>query len=194
MLFNAYEKRGILIILLIVCGVVVIPRHFRSHRHDLFFLPVVQENDSIFPAGKNRPYPPPAIQKREMTVVELNTADSATLVKIRGIGPYYARKIIAYRERLGGYCSVEQLKELNMKYFDVDSSRELFRVNPELVICKDLDSLSFKEMLRHPYLEYEDVQLIFGARKQYGHLSYRLLEEKKVLPPRILKKIKPYFR
>ena len=44
--------------------------------------------------------------------VELNTADTATLKKIPGIGSYYARRIVDYRNRLGGFVSVAQLKEM----------------------------------------------------------------------------------
>jgi competence ComEA-like helix-hairpin-helix protein len=50
--------------------------------------------------------------------VELNTADSAELVKLYGIGPYYAQKILEYRERLGGFAIPEQLLEI--KGFDKD--------------------------------------------------------------------------
>ena len=39
----------------------------------------------------------------EIPKLELNTADSTALVALRGIGPYYARKILAYRDRLGGF-------------------------------------------------------------------------------------------
>ena len=50
--------------------------------------------------------------------IELNTADSAELVKLYGIGPYYAQKILEYRERLGGFAIPEQLLEI--KGFDKD--------------------------------------------------------------------------
>ena len=45
-------------------------------------------------------------------VVDLNRADSLELLKVSGIGPYYAGKIVEYRERLGGFVSINQLTEL----------------------------------------------------------------------------------
>lgn len=45
--------------------------------------------------------------------IELNTADSAELIKLYGIGPYYAVSIIKYREKLGGFAVPEQLLEVN---------------------------------------------------------------------------------
>ena len=129
----------------------------------------------------------------EQEPIELNSADSTTLVEIRGIGPYYAAKIIRYRERLGGYYRTEQLKDLRMTYFNVDSSAHLFTVNPGLIRKKDLNTLTFKEVLRHPYLEYEDVKLIFNAKNKYKKISMDTLEKRKILPVYKLKKIKPYF-
>lgn len=55
-----------------------------------------------------------------ITKVDLNTADSAMLVSLRGIGPYYASKILDYRRRLGGtFTSVSQLMEIE----GIDQSR-----------------------------------------------------------------------
>lgn len=46
--------------------------------------------------------------------LDLNSADSADLLQLRGIGPYYAGKIIRYRARLGGaFTSVGQLLEID---------------------------------------------------------------------------------
>ena len=54
--------------------------------------------------------------------------------------------------------------------------------------------MSFKAILRHPYLEYEDVQTIFNAKRKYDSISIQLLDGKQVLPAYKLKKIKPYFQ
>src|SRR3569833_3197280 len=45
-------------------------------------------------------------------VIELNSADSAKLTELKGIGPSFARRIINYRNRLGGFINKEQLKEV----------------------------------------------------------------------------------
>ena len=44
--------------------------------------------------------------------IALNTADTAQLRHVPGIGPYFARKIVEYRQRLGGYYRVQQLLEI----------------------------------------------------------------------------------
>lgn len=192
MIFNSRERKGVLVMLVLIACTIVIPRQLLPRDHPFFLLQEMPEVETVPQdtvtgqmSGYSKPMPPPT---------ELNTADSAALIKVRGIGPYYARKIIRYRERLGGFHSVRQLKELNMTYFNIDSCQGAFSVNPALIQKRDLDTMSFKAILRHPYLEYEDVQLIMRAKQKYGELSYRLLEEKGILAPYKLKKIKPYFR
>ncbi|MBS1783498.1 MAG: helix-hairpin-helix domain-containing protein, partial [Bacteroidetes bacterium] len=44
--------------------------------------------------------------------IELNTTDSATIVRLNGIGPTLAHKIIERRKALGGYLKIEQLNEI----------------------------------------------------------------------------------
>ena len=128
-------------------------------------------------------------------VIELNSADSTALVSIRGIGPYYASKILRYREQLGGFHATRQLKEMKFQYLNnIDSLLPHFSVNPALIRKKELDTMSFKSVLHHPYLVYEDVQLIFNAKRKYGKINYSILEYQKVLPLFKLKKIKPYFK
>ena len=200
MFFNSMERKGVLILLFLITGILVIPRQLRPKEHPFFLLQemVEVEGDSLWHIDTTHTRIAPiglSHKKRtNMSPVDLNTADSSTLVRIKGIGPYYATKILRYRERLGGYYAIEQLQELNMTYFNVDSNTHLFTVELEYIVKRDLDSMDFKAILKHPYLEYEDVELIFDAKRRYGHVSYTLLEEKKVLPIRKLKKIKPYFR
>ena len=166
MIFNSTEREGVLVMLLLITGLIVIPRFVRSGKPAFFLLPEVIniEKDSLRPVSHREISPP----------LELNTADSSALVRIRGIGPYYASKIIKYRH--------------------VDSCAGVFTVDPSKIVKYRLDTMSFKAILRHPYLEYEDVQMIFNAKRKYDSLSFQLLEEKKVLPAYKLKKIKPYFQ
>ena len=86
MIFNSTEREGVLVMLLLITGLIVIPRFVRSGKPAFFLLPEVIniEKDSLRPVSHREISPP----------LELNTADSSALVRIRGIGPYYASKII----------------------------------------------------------------------------------------------------
>lgn len=184
MLLYHYEKKGLWVLTTLIIALAVLPRQFSGGRNALFLLEAIILPDTTLP-----PIPP-----KQEAALELNQADSLALIRIKGIGPYYARRILTYRERLGGFYAVSQLKELNMTYFNVDSSAALLTANPALIRKKDFQTLTFKEILRHPYLEYEDVVLIFQAKKKYGGVAYDTLQKHRVLPSHKLRKIKPYFR
>ena len=183
MIFYAAQRKGLFVLVLLIAALLVLPRQFLRRENNFFLLTDTVELplDTVIP------------HKPSITV-ELNTADSTTLVKIKGIGPYYSSRILKYRERLGGYYSVDQLKELKMKYLDVDSIKQYFTVDPSLIIKKDLNQINFKEVLRHPYLDYEEVKQIFNAKDKNKAISFILLKEQQVLPADKLKKIKPYFK
>lgn len=85
--------------------------------------------------------------------LNLNTADSAALITLRGIGPYYAHKILEYRRRLGGmFTSKEQLLEIDG--FDADrlsgfeASVEVGRGTPRFTIW----TAGRSDLERHPYI------------------------------------------
>lgn len=199
MIFNASERKGVLILLFLITGLLIIPRQFLPKDSQVFLLPLSAEiyQDSLIVQqdSTSKAIPLKPFRKNgRFQPVELNTADSSTLTKVKGIGPYYASKIIRYRNRLGGYYALQQLKELKMTYFNVDSAAHFLCIDTSLITKRNLDSMDFKAILRHPYLEYEDVQMIFKAKQKYGQLSYQLLKEKGVLPAYKLKKIRPYFK
>jgi len=133
-------------------------------------------------------------RKYDSFKIELNSADTNSLIKIKGIGKYYASKIINYRQRLGGFIDLNQLEDINMQYLDLAVIKAHLYINKSLIIKKDLNALSFKEILKHPYLDYNDVVLIFQARKAYNKISVHLLLEKGILIKPKIERIQPYFK
>lgn len=103
------------------------------------------------------------------TLININHCDTTTLKRIPQIGSYTARKIVRYRERLGGYISINQLYEIGIdsilvkRWFQVDSDTEIQTF--------DINTLEFSELLRHPYLEYEEVKAIFNYKRKHGNLK-----------------------
>lgn len=85
--------------------------------------------------------------------LELNGADTSQLVTLKGIGPYYALKIVEYRERLGGFRSKEQLLEVpgmdEERYAGLSGS---VRVDTSAVRPLRLWSMSSDSLARHPYV------------------------------------------
>ncbi len=99
--------------------------------------------------------------------VELNSADSLTLIELNGIGPAFAKRILKYRSILGGYTNIQQLKEVygfNDELYE--KVKNVFKIDASLVKKIDLNKDEFKTINKHPYLSYELTKTIFDWRKK----------------------------
>jgi competence protein ComEA len=128
-------------------------------------------------------------------VVELNTADSAQLTQLKGIGPGFARRIIQYRTRLGGFHSKQQLKEIfgmdDMHYRDVQAQ---FTVNVRKVKKLDVNAVELEDLKNFPYLNYKQANALVQYRKQHGNYeSFDELRNIAIMDEVVLHKIKPYL-
>ena len=128
-------------------------------------------------------------------IVELNTADSAKLTTIQGIGPAFARRIIYYRERLGGFIAKEQLKEVygldDIKYREI---KDQLKVDPARIHKININSISFDKLRLTPYLDYKQVNAIIEYRKQHGdYTTINDLKNIAIIDDGILRKIEPYL-
>jgi competence protein ComEA len=125
---------------------------------------------------------------------DLNTADTSQLIKIYGIGPKLSQRIIVYRNKLGGFVSPEQLKEV----YGLDSVviAELFQKSfinfkPRLI---NINTATEKELGDHPYIKYKLAKAITVYRFQHG--AYHSIDELKkiaLMDDAKFQKIKPYL-
>ncbi|MEE4256097.1 MAG: helix-hairpin-helix domain-containing protein [Bacteroidales bacterium] len=121
---------------------------------------------------KQSSYTKKAFAERPPLMIEINTADSALLVRLYGIGPSFARRILKYRGMLGGFFSTEQLLEV----YGMDSSRyngilENIHVDTSQISKIPVNEADFKTLLQHPYLDYETVKLIVNYRDHVGPIT-----------------------
>jgi DNA uptake protein ComE-like DNA-binding protein len=122
--------------------------------------------------------------------VDLNTADSLTLIRIPGIGPYFAHRIRRYGNLLGGYVDVAQLSEI--RGFPADAL-QWFSAGSGHVRKLNVNTATFKELLRHPYLNYEQVKAIVNHRRKQGALrSLQELSNNEAFSAADLKRLAPY--
>ena len=132
--------------------------------------------------AQQRPTYPRAEKYPAGTVVELNGADSLQLKKIPGIGSTFARRIVKYRDLLGGYASVDQLGEVyGIDAERLEALRSWFRVDTTLLHRLPIHQATIRELVRHPYLTYEQAKAIVRLVQQKGRLqgweNLQLLEE-----------------
>ncbi len=110
------------------------------------------------------------------SVVDANAADTLTLQRVPGIGPVLARRILYYRQALGGFVSVSQVLEVEgvpasvARWFVVDEHDATKHVRR-----LDLNRDEFKTLLRHPYLSYEQVRAIAQFRHLHPILNLQTL-------------------
>jgi DNA uptake protein ComE-like DNA-binding protein len=101
--------------------------------------------------------------------IELNSADSTELVKLNGIGPVYASRIIKYRKLLGGFYSGSQLLEVyNFPEETYQTIKNRLVVDTTQITKIRLNFAGYIELIRHPYLEKEHVQSILNYRDKNG--------------------------
>ena len=129
----------------------------------------------------------------ELTVLSLNAADTTLLQRIPGIGRYRAAQICRYRERLGGYISTAQLREIGdlpegiEQWFEIGADE-----TPRQI---DVNKSDFKTLLRHPYLSYEQVRAIMEFRQKFGSLrSWSDLRNSPHFSERDFQRLAPYFK
>ena len=119
---------------------------------------VVQKRDTFQRAFK---YP-------EGTKIDVNRADTVELKKIPGIGSVIARMIVAYRERLGGFCSLEQL--LEVKYVHPELL-EWFTLGGDSIRKLPINRATLDKLRAHPYLNFYQAKVIVEHRRKRGEIK-----------------------
>ncbi|MET3874659.1 helix-hairpin-helix domain-containing protein [Chitinophaga sp. OAE865] len=120
-------------------------------------------------------------KKAPAAPIDINLADSTAWQSLPGIGPGFARRIIAFRDRLGGFYSVEQVAEC---YGLPDSTFQ--KIQPFLQIGSsslkklDLNLTDEKSLAAHPYIRYKLARLIVQYRS--SHAGFRAVSDLRNLP------------
>ena len=106
---------------------------------------------------------------RPVSPLDLNASDSAELVKVPGIGPVYARRIIRYRTQLGGFSDLSQLMEIEglpdslMKWFIITDTVPLGKIA--------VNAATLAELRRHPYIDFYQARAIVEYRQERGKIK-----------------------
>ncbi|HCT30968.1 MAG TPA: hypothetical protein DIW31_09605 [Bacteroidales bacterium] len=117
-------------------------------------------------------------------IIEINSSDTLELLKIKGIGKIFARRIIAYRNLLGGFVSVAQLSDIyGMKPELLKEISKSIVVDSSLIKTININLVSFEDIKKHPYLtEYQAKAIIYYRSKVGVIKNIKELVENKLLP------------
>jgi competence ComEA-like helix-hairpin-helix protein len=132
--------------------------------------------------------------RRKQQAIDINTADSAAWVALNGIGPGFAKRILTYREKLGGFYQVDQLKEVyGLDSLWVKENKALLKVGGGVYRFLAINQVEWKDF-KHPYLPYGQSKVVLAYRKQHGVLKdFEALEKIQLLDLVAWKRLKPYL-
>jgi competence ComEA-like helix-hairpin-helix protein len=166
-----------------------LPAGFYERVQAYIRIPAVEKEAS--PNNFKNPYEK---KERTLSAININTADTGTLIALPGIGSKLASRIVAFREKLGGFYSVTQLSET---YGLPDSTFQ--KLKPRLQVHGDLkkwniNTASKDELKTHPYIKWQLANLIVEYRAQHG--LFKKLDELKnimLIDEATYNKIVPYL-
>ncbi|UAY52412.1 ComEA family DNA-binding protein [Ferruginibacter albus] len=134
--------------------------------------------------------------KKEIVLVDINVADTTAFIALPGIGNKLANRIINFRNKLGGFYSVEQVGET---FGLPDSTFQKIKPRLQLNITNlaqiNINTATVDEMKQHPYMRYAIANAVVQYRNQHGNYT-SVADVKKVVlvTDEIYKKLSPYLK
>ncbi|TGE10194.1 ComEA family DNA-binding protein [Hymenobacter fodinae] len=134
-----------------------------------------------------------------LAAFDLNLADTTQLMQIRGIGRGYARRVVEYRQRLGGFAQEEQLGEIySLRDAPdlVDSLRKYTFVGASFVPATiNINTEPFEVLQAHPYIGKRLARVVVAYRQQHGPFRQPTdLRQIRILDEATVEKLRPYLR
>ena len=163
--------------------------------------PYIRISSDYLPANDNQLYAYEPIENRDtlkypikiqpLERISLNKSDTTLLRKVPGIGPYFAAKIVKYRERLGGFYDINQLMEIEnfpesaIHFFIIPDDEQTRKLN--------INQLSLEALRRHPYINFYQAKAITDYRRLHGPIrSLNDLRLSKDFPQEAIDRLQPY--
>lgn len=131
------------------------------------------------------------VKLAEGETIDLSTADTTALQRVPGIGPYYARRIVDYRQRLGGFTTLAQLDEIDGFPQEALPYLTLGAVSVQQL---NVNSLSLNDLKRHPYINFYQARAIVDYRRQNGPIND--IGDLRLLPDfgdEVIERLRPYI-
>lgn len=138
------------------------------------------------------PFTPPAASLK----LPINTADSVAWMGLRGIGEKLAGRIVNFRNKLGGFYSLEQVGEVyGLKDSVFQQIRSSLVLDPAPVRQLSLNTASLEELAAHPYIRFPIARAIVAYRQEHGLFhSVEELAGIHLINAALLEKIRPYCK
>ena len=125
------------------------------------------------------------------TTISINAADTVALQKIPGIGTVLSKRIVDYRNRLGGFVSESQLLEV----YGIDTTLcQWITIDSMLIKRLNVNTSTLEVLKEHPYIRYYKAKEILKYRQRYGKIkSIATLSMLEGFTDQDIEKLKPYL-
>ncbi len=108
-------------------------------------------------------------KKKKIVPLDINIADSASLVNLPGLGPFYVKEIIRMREKLGGIRDYSQLSMIyKMSEENIDRIADVTFIDPTTFSYININKVKLDRLGRHPYIKWKEAKTLLNYRFQHG--------------------------
>lgn len=140
----------------------------RSHVSSEYNTDVFTTDDSFSENGEEEIF---GSNEFETAKIDINQANAEDFRKLRGIGEVFSKRIIAFRDLLGGFYEVDQLGEVyGISEELLEDIRDYLKIErgPQQKI--NINKTSLHKLRAHPYLDFYQARDIIEYRKEYGSI------------------------
>ena len=132
----------------------------------------------------------------QLQIIDLNSADSILLISINGVGPFYSKQILEYREKLGGFISYTQFSEIwGLEKLDINNFKNQTKIDTTFIKKININSATFDQLYSHPYINYNQSKAIINYRLQHGpFIDIKDIQKIVLIDSDLFRKIAPYLK
>lgn len=153
---------------------------------------------------QNRSAPPDSTRKRavdarkplyDIVRIDINRCDTDDIVVVPLFGSKRAARLVEYRDRLGGFYSLEQIREVYVLHdMDMEHVAKYFTLRPGDVRKININTASYKELVSHPYFDAYLAKTILNFREKHGKIeSFEQLQQITHAYPELMEKLRHYI-
>lgn len=134
-------------------------------------------------------------RKKFNELIDVNTADTSSFIKLPGIGSKLAARIVSFRNKLGGFYTIDQVAEVYGIHDTVFQKIKHLLVCPAPLVHKmNINTVTLDTLKAHPYIKYQIANAVIQYREQHGKFkSATDIKEIHLVTGEILQKILPYI-
>lgn len=142
-----------------------------------------------------KPYEKKVYEKKTIAAIDINLADSAAFESLPGIGGGYARRIINFRTKLGGFYKTDQIAEtFGLPDSTYQKIKPYLLCNNTNITKININTATAEVLKAHPYIRWQLANVILNYKKQHG--DFESLDELKkivLIDGETFNKISPYL-